>query len=62
MTKAILTDPSAVIPSVAVGIDTNLSAVGEWPGGLPEYLFTRPPVPGIDIDIVEQDIPLVPHY
>lgn len=60
--KAILKNPSAVVPGLAVRVQTKLDPVGEWPGGLPEYLFVRPPMPGIDIDVVEQDIPLVPHY
>jgi hypothetical protein len=35
---------------------------GYWPGKLLEYFFFVPPRPGVDVEIIDSDISLVPHY
>lgn len=60
---ATLKDPGAVLPRDSLEHDTKLNPNGEtWPGGLDEYFFLEPPQPGVDIEVIDWDIPLVPHY
>ena len=62
MIMARLKNPGAVIPRESEEMPTKLHSSGKWPGKLPEYFFPVPPRPGIDIDLVDSNIPLVPHY
>jgi RHS repeat-associated protein len=50
-----------IVSTTAASVPTKLHPDGVWPGRLPEYFFTSPPVPGVNLDYVS-DEPLVPHY
>ena len=43
-------------------METKFDPTGEWPGTLPEYFFSVPPKPGLEIAVIEEGIPLDPHY
>jgi hypothetical protein len=51
------------LPRDSLEHDTKLNPNGDtWPGGLDEYFFLEPPQPGLNIEVIEWDITLVPHY
>jgi hypothetical protein len=56
-------EAAAVLPRESLKHDTKLNPNGEtWPGSLDEYFFLEPPQPGVNIEVIEWDITLVPHY